>query len=96
MSEHLLDRIYGEYQAYRVSVLSLSNAEIFTKCYEIDIMTNLYEILLERIGQFSDDIIKALLVHENVLAELYDRWLKKDDANYAELEKHILDEIRIM
>lgn len=93
MKDHLLDRIYGEYQAYKVSILSLSNAEIFSKCYEIDIMTNLYDILAERVERLSEDTVQALLKHKNILAGLYERWLKKDDTNYAELENHVIDEV---
>lgn len=93
MSEHLLDRIYGEYQAYKAFILSLSNAEIFAKCYEIDVMTNFYNILSECVKQFSGDTIQTLLGHQSILAELYDKWLKRDDMNYAEMENYLLDEI---
>ena len=93
MRNHLSDRIYGEYQAYKASILGLSNVEILDKSYEFDVMTIFYEILIERIEQFPDDIVQKLLEHKNVLMELYERWLKKDDKNYAELEQHVLDEV---
>lgn len=93
MRDHLLDRIYGEYQAYKASILSLTNAEIFAKCYEIDIMTNLYDILAEHTEKLPDDTIRALLDRPNILSEIYERWMKKDDTNYAELENHVSDEV---
>jgi len=93
MKDHLLDRIYGEYQAYKVSILSLSSAEIFSKCYEIDIMTNIYDILAERVESLSENTVAALLEQKNVLQWIYERWLKKDDSSYAELENHVMDEV---
>lgn len=42
MKEHFLDRLYGEYQAYRASLLSCPNIEIFNRCYEIDAVVNFY------------------------------------------------------
>lgn len=92
-SEQLLDRIYGEFMAYKASILSLNNAEIFGKCYEIDIFVNLYEILMEKAEKLSDEALAALLNRKNVLQELYDEWLKKDDSNYEEIECHVSDEI---
>lgn len=50
MKEHFLDRLYGEYQAYRASLLSCPNIEIFNRCYEIDAVVNFYEILMEKAG----------------------------------------------
>jgi hypothetical protein len=92
MVEHLLDRLYGEYQAYKVSVLSLSGAEIFSRCYEIDIMTNIYDILAEQAERFPENKIQALLGRQHILSELYDRWLKKDDDVYTEICRFVTDE----
>ena len=80
--EHFLDRIYGEYQAYKAAVLSCPNAEIFGRSYEIDVMVNFYEILIEKAGGLSEHVLAALLQHKNILNELYQLWLDKDDCNY--------------
>ena len=53
MKEHFLDRLYGEYQAYRASLLSCPNIEIFNRCYEIDAVVNFYEILMEKIVEWT-------------------------------------------
>jgi hypothetical protein len=89
----LLDRIYGEYQAYKAKILSLSNAEIFSKCYEIDIMTNLYDILSAMTEKLDDDTIRKLLERRNILEELYERWLKRDDNVYAEIGACVSEEV---
>lgn len=96
MKEHFLDRLYGEYQAYRASLLSCPNIEIFNRCYEIDAVVNFYEILMEKAGGMSDHELEALLQRKDLLMELYDLWLKRDDSAYSEMEMHIESEIRNM
>lgn len=93
IKEHFLDRIYGEYQAYKASVLSCSNAEIFSRCYEIDTIVNFYEILAEKAEKLSEHVLTVLLQRKNILQELYQLWLDKDDCNYGEMESHVEDEI---
>ena len=41
-------------------------------------------------------MIQELLGHKNILSELYDRWLKKDDNNNVELEEYVSDEVENM
>lgn len=94
MRELLLSRIYGEYQAYKADILSLPNAEIFGKSYEIDTVVNLYEILMEKIQRLPVDTLAALLPNKNILMEFYNSWMKKDDSSYWELAGHVEDEIK--
>lgn len=96
MKEHLLNRIYGEYQAYRADILGLSNVEIFGKCYEIDTVVNIYEILMEKVQELPDDTLAALLFYKNILIELYDSWMARDDSSYQELASHVEDEIEVI
>jgi hypothetical protein len=93
MQEHLLDRLYGEYQDYKDGVLRLSNEEIFSKCYEIDIMTNIYDIISELVEKMNDETITALLDCGNILAELYNGWLKRDDNICSEINEYLTDEV---
>ena len=91
--EHFLDRLYGEYQAYKASVLGCTNEEIFNRCYEVDTMVVFYEILAEKADRMPEHVLAALLQHKNILSELYQLWLQKDDSCYSEMESHIEDEI---
>ncbi|MCD8148276.1 MAG: DUF3848 domain-containing protein [Clostridiales bacterium] len=93
MREHFLDRIFGEFQAYKASVLSATNAEIFAKSYEIDAVVNFYEILVEKAGALSAQALAVLLKQRNILMGFYEEWLKKDDSSYREMEAHITEEI---
>lgn len=87
MKEHFLDRLYGEYQAYRASLLSCPNVEIFNRCYEIDAVVSFYEILMEKAAVMSDRELEVLLKRKNLLMELYDLWLKQEDSTYSEIGK---------
>ena len=48
LKEAFSNKLTAEYKCYQVSVLSLTNSEIYGKCYEIDCMVNFYEILMEK------------------------------------------------
>lgn len=96
MKEALWNKLTVEYKSYQVQVLSLSPSEIYGKCYEIDIIINFYEILTEKIGSMSDEMCRVLLSQDNILMDLYDCWLAKDDSNYSEMEKHISDELEVI
>ena len=92
--EQFRNRLTAEYQTYRASVLSCSNAEIYGKCYEIDIMINLYEILMEMSDKLSDSVLESLLSYGNILSWLYDLWLREDDSFYSELSGLVESEIK--
>ncbi|MBE5879068.1 MAG: DUF3848 domain-containing protein [Lachnospiraceae bacterium] len=95
MKEAFWNKLTAEYKCYQVSVLSLTNSEIYGKCYEIDCMVNFYEILMEKAESMSEETLSALLKQENILWSIYDGWLAKDDSNYSEMETHIAEEIEI-
>ena len=96
MKEHFLDRLYGEYQAYKASLLSCPNSEIFDRCYEIDAVVSFYEILLEKADGMSDHELGILLKRRNLLMELYELWLEREDSTYGEMKMHVDSEISNM
>lgn len=94
MKEHFLDRIYGEYQSYKASVLEENNGSIYARCYEIDCMITLYEVLKEVSIKMSDEELTAVLKQPNILNYLYELWMKKSDSLYGEMECHVMEEIK--
>ncbi len=94
MREHFWDRIYGEFQSYKASVLESTNAEIFALCYEIDTIITIYEILSDLTETFTEEELSGLLKRKNILRELYQLWLKKEDSHYSELKEHVSGEIK--
>ena len=93
LKELILCKIDAEYKRYQAKILSLSNIRIYELCYEIDCIVNFYEILLEKIPEMSEEELMRLVTEDNILCQMYDKWLSKDDSNYVELEKHVLDEL---
>ena len=93
LKEALWNKLTAEYKSYQVSILSLSNSEIYGKCYEIDCMVNFYEILMEKAESMLEDTLSALLNKDHLLLSCYDEWLARDDINYSEMETHIAVEV---
>lgn len=94
--EAFWNKLTAEYKSYQVSVLSLTNSEIYGKCYEIDCMVNFYEILMEKAESMSEETLTALLKQEKLLWSFYDEWLEKDDSNYSEMETHIAEQLEVI
>lgn len=59
---------------------------LFEQAYQIDTMLNLYELLIEMSQKMELEVLKTLLVFPNLLAFLYDRWLKEEDSHMEELQ----------
>ena len=91
--DHFMDRLYGEFQAFKAEMLALTSRELLVFCYEVDVKTTFYEIMMEKAGGLTAETLSALLKQKNILACLYDGWLKKDDSQYGELESHVVENI---
>ena len=91
--EHFLDRLYGEYQAYKASVLACPNIEIFNRSGEINAVDNFYRILSEKTDKLPEHVLTALLQRKNLLNGLYESWLRNDDYGYDDMERYTEDEI---
>ena len=87
MREYFLNRIYGEYQSYKASVLEENGGSIYARCYEIDCMINIYEILKEFTMKLPVNELERLMNHRDILKYLYELWLKKSDSHYTEMER---------
>jgi len=71
---------------FKERMLKQSAEVLFERAYQIDTMINLYELLMEMSQKMEPDVLKILLVFPNLLAFLYDRWLKEKDSHIEELQ----------
>ena len=71
---------------FKERMLKQSAEVLFERAYQIDTMINLYELLMEMSQKMEPDVLKILLVFPNLLAFLYDRWLKVKDSHIEELQ----------
>ena len=71
---------------FKERMLKQSAEVLFERAYQIDTMINLYELLMEMSQKMEPAVLKILLVFPNLLAFLYDRWLKVKDSHIEELQ----------
>ena len=74
---------------FKQRMLKQSAEVLFERAYQIDTMLNLYELLMEMSQKMELEVLKTLLVFPNLLAFLYDRWIKEEDSHIEELQSSI-------
>lgn len=75
-----------ENTCFKKKMLKQGVEVLFERAYQIDTMLNLYELLIEMSQKMELEVLKTLLVFPNLLAFLYDRWLKEEDTHIEELQ----------
>ena len=75
-----------ENTCFKKKMLKQSAEVLFERAYQIDTMINLYELLMEMSQNMEPEALKTLLVFPNLLAFLYDRWIKEADSHMEELQ----------
>lgn len=75
-----------ENSRFKKRMLKQSAEVLFERAYQIDTMLNLYELLMEMSQKIELEVLRTLLVFPNLLAFLYDRWLKEEDSHIEELQ----------
>lgn len=91
LQELFCTKIGLESSRFKRKMLSQEPKKIFASAYQIDSMISIYELLLEMSQEMGIEKLKNLLVFPNLLAFLYERWLKAEDSHTEELE-HALKE----
>lgn len=71
---------------FKKRMLKQSAEVLFERAYQIDTMLNLYELLMDMSQKMELEVLKTLLVFPNLLAFLYDRWMKEEDSHIEELQ----------
>jgi hypothetical protein len=86
-------KINVEYKKFKEEQLSLSIESIYENAYQIHTFMCMYENLLEMSQKFSEDVLVSLITYPELLAYLYERWLKVEDSLDEELTNYMRDEI---
>ena len=87
-------KITQEYQLFKERLMHKTKEEIYAKSYKIDTYVTIYECLLEISQQLEEKEIRKLLISSDLLAFLYEKWLKKEDSYNVEITDHIFSEIK--
>lgn len=93
----LAKRLYLELRMYRYAILRKSKKEIYESSYKTEMMTAIYEVLLESLEYINENTVCNLLYwNESILEFLYEEWLKKEDSSFEELKAHVGAELGIV
>lgn len=79
-------KINSELKLFKHRMLSKTKEEIYGLAYQIDCMLNLYEILLELSQKLETEQLKKCICIPELLAVLYQEWLKIPDSQNEEME----------
>lgn len=82
-----------ENTCFKKKMLKQSAEVLFERAYQIDTMINLYELLMEMSQKMEPEALKTLLVFPNLLAFLYDRWIKEADSHMEELQCSVVKNV---
>lgn len=94
IKKRFIKKIYEELQEYKNSILKQSTEIVYGESYRIEIISTLYEILLEKADSISDTVLLSLLEQSTgILEMIYQDWLKKEDSSYQELVEHVDKEL---
>lgn len=74
---------------FKQRMLKQSAEVLFERAYQINTMLDLYELLTEMSQKMELEVLKTLLVFPNLLAFLYERWIKEEDSHMEELQSSI-------
>lgn len=86
LRELFCTKIGLENALFKKRMLKQSTEVLFERAYQIDTMLNLYELLVEMSQKMELEVLKTLLVFPNLLAFLYERWIKEEDSHIEELQ----------
>lgn len=95
--ESLLQYLYlkldKEYTEFKRSLLLQDRESIYSNAYRIDVMINIYEILLEGLTEFEEEKLQVIFHYKNILERFYEEWMKIEDSYTEELSNSIKDVI---
>ncbi len=86
-------KINVEYKKFKKRQLSMSAEEIYSNAFQIHSHMCLYENLLEMSQQLSENVLVSLITFPELMAFLYDQWLKVEDSSEEELNYYLQSEI---
>ena len=89
LNQKLAKRIQRELADFREDILSKSPQEIYDAAYQIIIKSDIAECFSE--VDYSPQAVKTLMKSPNLLQDIYEEWLEKDDSHMEDLRQTIAD-----
>ena len=89
LNQKLAERVQRELADFREEILSKSPQEIFDAAYQIVLKSDIAGRFSE--ADYSPQAAKALMKSPNLLQDIYEEWLEKDDSHMEDLRQTIAD-----
>lgn len=90
-------KIGKELEQFKGEIEKMDLDEILARAYQVDTIITIYELLLEMSRQLGKEILETVILYPNLLAFLYEKWMKEEDSHMQELQESLcrsLDEIQ--
>lgn len=90
----LYQKIDDEQKVFAAKMMAHDSEYVYQNAYKIDTITNLHELLKESMMGYNIEQLLVLAAMENVLEELFAKWLKTSDGYFEELSAMVLRELQ--
>lgn len=81
----LQTKLKAELDSFREQTLRKNREEIYNSAYEIESVTQIYQVLCVNVKNAGAESLEALLVFPELLLFLYGRWLKYEDSQMEDM-----------
>ena len=85
-------KISMELKWFKLAVVSKKPDEIYKMAYQIDTMINIYELLVEMSNEMDLETLQSLVPVSQLMAFMYEQWLKKEDSRMEEMQDFLATE----
>lgn len=82
-------KIGKELEQFKDKITKMDLDEIMARAYQVDTVITIYELLLEMSRQLGKDILETIILYPNLLAFLYEKWMKEEDSHMQELQESL-------
>lgn len=82
-------KIGKELEQFKGEIEKMDLDEILARAYQVDTIITIYELLLEMSRQLGKEILETVILYPNLLAFLYEKWMKEEDSHMLELQESL-------
>ena len=89
LNQKLAERVERELADFREDILSKSPQEIYDAAYQIILKNDIAECFSD--ADYSPQAAKALMKSPNLLQDIYEEWIEREDSHMDELRQTVAD-----
>ena len=89
LNQKLAERVQRELAAFREDILNKSPQEIYDAAYQVIIKSDIAECFSD--VDYSPQAAKALMKSPNLLQDIYEEWIGREDSHMDELRQTVAD-----